>query len=162
MAKIILEQESSKPSAPAAGTAVFYFRDNKPYGQDPNGTEYSFVDEELTNRNTWADATTDLGTISGTANCTIDAAAAAEATVTFAASAVVTLVASNFTASRSSVHCILTNGGAATSIAYGTIQFANKVAPSWTVAGKDEFLLYRTGDGVINLSVGRQNIGVIP
>jgi hypothetical protein len=125
-------------------------------------TDVQAAIDEVAARNTWADATTDLGTISGTANCTIDAATAAEATVTFAASAVVTLVASNFTAARSSVHVVLTNGGAATSINYGTIQVANKVAPSWTVAGKDEFLIYRTGDGAINIAVGRQNIGAIP
>jgi hypothetical protein len=113
-------------------------------------------------RNVWEYATNPVGTISGTANCTIDAAVAAEATVTFAASANVTIVPSNFSAKRSSVHVIITNGGAATSVAYGSIKVAGGSAPSWTAAGVDEFLLYRTGDGVINLAVGRKDIKVIP
>lgn len=113
-------------------------------------------------KNVWENATADIGTISGTANCIIDAATAAEATVTFAASANVTIVPSNFTAKRASVHVILTNGGAATSIAYGAIKMAGGSAPSWTVAGVDEFLLYRDGSGVINLAVGRKDIKAIP
>lgn len=143
---------------PTGGTASQVL--NKIDGTDHN-TQWSSA-ESLDAKNTWEDATTDLGTISGTANCTIDASVAAEATVTFAASAVVTLVASNFTASRSSVLVRLTNGGAATSVAYGSIVVAGGSAPSWTAAGVDEFILYRDGSGVINLAVGRKDIKVIP
>lgn len=113
-----------------------------------------YVDEDP-----WSKVSNPIGTISGTANLPLDASLAAEQTVTIDAAAVVTIVLSNFTSEHDSIHVIMTNGGAATSIDYGSIEFDGGIAPMWTVSGVDEFIIYRTGSGAMRLLEISKDIG---